>query len=56
MWLVELVALCPDCPAARATRDLVWSHELLRNIGYGVLPFLITGLVIREIGRRIDRR
>ena len=53
--LASLTLACPDCPASRAARDLFVSDGLLTNAWYAVLPFLVTGLVVRAVVRRVDR-
>jgi hypothetical protein len=50
-----LVAMCPACPPAIAARDLVFSETFWTTAAMAVLPFVITGLVVQQLVKRLDR-
>jgi uncharacterized membrane protein len=50
-----LATACPDCPAVRAARALVWSEPFGANAWYALLPFVLLGVIVHQIIRRIDR-
>jgi hypothetical protein len=47
--------LCPDCPPARAARELVLGGSFWLNALLLALPFLIVLFVGAAVLRRIDR-
>jgi hypothetical protein len=46
---------CPDCPAARAARALVFQDGLWSNVWLAVVPFVLVVLVIMIVVQRIKR-
>jgi hypothetical protein len=47
---------CPDCPPARAARELVLSDGVWQNALYALLPFLVVALIALWFVRRLDGR
>lgn len=50
-----LEAACPDCPPVRAARALVWSETFGANAWYALLPFVVFGVIVHQVVRRVDR-
>jgi hypothetical protein len=50
-----LCAMCPSCPTAVEARALVFSDAFWTNTTYAVLPFLVAGLVVHQLVKRLDR-
>ncbi|MDX2089750.1 MAG: hypothetical protein SFX73_17980 [Kofleriaceae bacterium] len=46
---------CPSCPAGRAARLLVFSDAFWVNAWFALLPFVVCGLVVRAVVRRLNR-
>lgn len=46
---------CPSCPPALEARSLVLSETFWVNASYALLPFVLAGLVVHEVVRRLER-
>lgn len=50
-----MIGFCPDCPAARAARALVFEDGLWSHVGLAVAPFALVVLLIAVVVQRIRR-
>jgi hypothetical protein len=50
-----MLASCPDCPAARAARSLVFHDGFWAHAWFAILPFALVALVIAVIVQRVSR-
>ena len=46
---------CPSCPTNIEAKALVFSEAFVTNAWYAMLPFLVVGVVVHKLVKRLDR-